>query len=82
LVIIGIHTQLGKEKLPEFLAHNDLPYLIAVDHDGRTSETYRIGGYPTIAVVDRKGILREFDPVDIEATIATLLAEAPHAAAR
>jgi len=79
LVTIGVHTQLAKEGLPDFLAENDLPYLIAVDHGGTTAETYRVTGYPTIAVVDRKGVLKEFNPADLEATIKGLLAEIPMA---
>jgi thiol-disulfide isomerase/thioredoxin len=75
LVTIGVHTQVGKENLPEFLAKNDLPYPIAVDHGAKTAEAYRVTGYPTITVVDREGILRGFDPTDLEATIRVLLAE-------
>jgi len=75
LVVIGIHTQAGKQDLPSFLAQNEVPYLIAVDYDNRTSEAYRVTGYPTIALVDRRGILRAFDPIDTEKTVITILAE-------
>jgi len=75
LVVIGIHTQAGKEDLPSFLAQNDVPYLIAVDYDNRTSEAYRVTGYPTMALVDRKGILRAVDPLDLEKDVIGLLAK-------
>lgn len=75
LVVIGVHTQSAKEDLPSFLSHNDLPYLIAVDYNNKTPEAYRVAGYPTIALIDRKGVLRAFDPGGLEKSIVALLAE-------
>jgi thiol-disulfide isomerase/thioredoxin len=75
LVVIGIHTQAGKQDLPSFLSQNDVPYLIAVDYDSRTSEAYRVTGYPMIALVDRQGILRAVDPPDLEKEVVGLLAK-------
>jgi len=75
LVVIGIHTQAGKQNLASFLAQNDVPYLIAVDYDNRTAEAYRVTAYPMIALVDRKGILRAVDPLDLEKEVIGLLAK-------
>jgi len=77
LVVIGIHTQACKQDLPEFLEQHDVPYLIAVDHDDRTSEMYRVPGYPMIALVDRKGILRAIDPLNLEEKVVELLGGTP-----
>lgn len=80
LVVIGIHTQASKQDLPSFLTQNNVPYLIAVDYDNRTAEAYRVTGYPMIALVDRKGILRAVDPLDLEKEVTGLLAKTPEQA--
>jgi thiol-disulfide isomerase/thioredoxin len=74
LVVIGIHTQAGKENLPSFLAQNEVPYLVAVDRDNKTAEAYRVTGYPTVALIDRKGILSAIDPSGLEKAVEALLA--------
>jgi thiol-disulfide isomerase/thioredoxin len=75
LVVIGVHTQAGKEALGAFLSGNDLPYFVAVDYGQRTNEMYRVSGYPTVAVIDKKGLIRAVNPQDLEHTITTLLSE-------
>ncbi len=82
LVVIGIHTQDKKQDLPSFLTQNSVPYLIGVDSDNKTAEAYRVTGYPTIALIDRKGVLRAVDPHDLEQEVVGLLGKVPEQTAR
>jgi len=58
LVIIGVHTQRGKDDIAEFIAKESIEYLIAVDNQDKTAEMYKVWGYPTAVMVDQKGLIR------------------------
>ena len=62
LVIIGVHTQRGKQDIGEFLAKESIEYLIAVDYQDKTAEMYEVWGHPTVVVVDQKGLIRGVNP--------------------
>lgn len=77
LVVIGIHTQLKKEGIAEFICANKVPYLIAVDFQGKTAEAYNVFGYPTICIIDQKGVIRSVNPKKerLESLVKSLLQE-------
>jgi len=75
LEIIGVHTYHFKHAIPEFLSRTPLPYTIAVDNNEQTREAYHVTTYPTLVVIDRKGILRAIDPKNLEDAVKTLLSE-------
>lgn len=62
LVVIGVHTQLKKEDIPEFISKEAVPYIVGVDYQNRTAEMYHVSGYPTMFIIDRKGLIRVVDP--------------------
>ena len=75
LVIIGVHTQHGKEDIFQFVTKESIGYLIAVDYQGKTAEMYKVWAYPTTVVIDQKGLIRAVNPVEenCEKLIVSLL---------
>lgn len=74
MVFIGVH---GDEWEEAVKAVDELPieFPITNDVDGTTLRAYGIEYYPTVYVIDKKGLLREMDPADLEAVVQELLAE-------
>ncbi len=77
LTVIGVHTPLKKEDIAEFISKNNVKYLVATDYEGKTAEIYNVFGYPTIIVIDRKGLIRAVNPEEgqLESLIVSLLQE-------
>jgi hypothetical protein len=51
--------------------------LVATDYDGKTAEIYNVFNYPTIIVIDRKGLIRAVNPEEekLESLLVSLLRE-------
>jgi len=62
LVVVGVHTPLEKEGIPEFITQKEVGYPIAVDREGKTAERYGVYYYPTLVVIDRTGRVRSVNP--------------------
>ncbi len=62
LVVIGVHTQLKKKDIPEFISKEAVPYIVGVDYQNKTAEMYHVSGYPSMFIIDRKGLIRAVDP--------------------
>ena len=75
LLVIGVHSSLQREQLPAFLDRRPIPYPVGIDHHDRTAERFNLYGYPSIYVIDQKGVLRAVDPPDLDKFIETLLKE-------
>lgn len=75
LVLIGIHCDPDKKKRDEAVKKNALTYPVCQDVKDATAKAYQIDGYPTVFVIDKKGIVRSVDPTDLEAEIKKRLAE-------
>jgi hypothetical protein len=82
LVIVGVHTPWGAEKLKEFVKEKEITYVVALDSspDGRAGKTlakYQVDSFPDYYFIDRKGILRYADAANATAedAIQELLAE-------
>jgi hypothetical protein len=82
LVVIGVHTPYGAEKLKEFVKEKELNYLVALDQSpdgkkGKTIEKYMVDSFPDYYFIDRKGVLRYADCANrsAEDAIQELLAE-------
>lgn len=58
LEIVGVHTNTGADKLEEFVAKKEVQWPNIVDTAGRLKTDYRVPHFPSIYLVDRKGILR------------------------
>lgn len=63
----------------EFVKEHGVTYPTLMDVDGKLSATYEVSAFPTIALIDKKGVLRYlqsgFDEDAVTAQIKTLLAE-------
>lgn len=62
LIVIGVHTQLKKQDIPEFISKEAVPYIVGVDYQNKTAEMYHVSGYPTMFIIDRKGLIRVVEP--------------------
>lgn len=62
LVVIGVHTQLKKQDIPEFISKRAITYLVGVDYQDKTAEMYHIYAYPIMFIINRKGVIRAIDP--------------------
>ena len=77
LVLIGVHTQRGSEKMAKLAKDVGINYPIAVDRNGKTVAAYAVDSYPDYYVIDRSGKLRFADlgNADLDRAIEMLLAE-------
>ena len=59
LVILGVHdSRRGASKIKELASQYKLNYPLFVDNDTRSQKAWNVEFWPTIAVVDRAGIVR------------------------
>lgn len=78
LVVIGIHSGRGADKLAAFLKEREMENPVAVEGpEKRNERAYVISGYPTFTFIGRDGRVRYADvlPDSLETAAATLLAE-------
>jgi thiol-disulfide isomerase/thioredoxin/Leucine-rich repeat (LRR) protein len=77
LVILGVHTASGAEKMPEYVAEHKIGWPTAVDVDKTTADAWRVTSYPTLYLVDRWGNLRMAGIYrdDAEGAVVELLGE-------
>ena len=79
LVLIGVHSKSGSDKMEAFVEEQGIDYPVAVDREDKTMEAYGGNSYPDYFVIDRAGNLRFADLAnsELERAVATLLAEEP-----
>lgn len=77
LVVIGVHTTNGGDKMAAFVAEQKIDYPVAIDVDDQTTKAFAVDSYPDYYLIDRAGNLRVADLKNdaLDAAIATLLAE-------
>lgn len=78
LAIVGVDELESAQKARGFLAEYHLPYVAAIDTDGKIAHDYGSPGLPTHVFIDRKGVVRlirygEMEPSDIETAIKSIL---------
>jgi hypothetical protein len=74
LVLIGIHGDPKREEALAAMKSAGVTYPNAIDDGERTQEAYEVPGYPTYVLIDREGVVREYDPEDLEAAVERMLA--------
>lgn len=83
LVVIGVHTTNGGEKMAAFVEEQKITYPVAIDVDQTTTSAFAVDSYPDYYLIDRAGNLRVADLKNgaLDDAIGVLLAEpAPKAA--
>lgn len=76
MVLLGIHCDKWPDALKAAKKHGiDYPITNAVAQI--SPKAYAIDGYPTVFVIDRKGIVRFVDPENLEASVRMLIKEKP-----
>lgn len=58
LAILAIHTKNSADKLPALVEKEGVKYPICVDENGATVKKYKVTGFPTYVLVDKKGVVR------------------------
>lgn len=77
LVILGVHTTNGAEKMSDYVAKEKIEWPVAVDVSKNTVQSWKVESYPTLSLIDRSGTLR-FAGIyrgDIERAVVQLLNE-------
>lgn len=79
LVIIGVHTTNGGDKMAEMAKSSAIPYPLAIDVNNVTKNAFAVDSYPDYYLIDRAGNLRVADLSngDLERAVEILLAESP-----
>jgi len=78
LVVIGVHDSArGAENIPEAMTANKINYPIAIDDAAKSVRAWKVGFWPTYAVIDRKGVVRALGlkPNNVRAVVEKLLKE-------
>lgn len=77
LVVIGVHTTSGADKMPAFVDEQKITYPVCIDVDNATTKAFAVDSYPDYYLIDRAGKLRVADLQNgaLDAAIAVLLAE-------
>jgi hypothetical protein len=74
LVFLGIHCDEWDGAL-KVARDESIEYPLTNDVDGKTQVAYGVEGYPTIIVVDKKGVVRHIDPPNLDEAVKELLKE-------
>ena len=53
LVLIGVHTTNGSEKMAAYAETEKIPFPICIDVGGSTVESFAVDSYPDYYVIDR-----------------------------
>ena len=77
LVIIGVHTTNGGEKMAEFVKKESIPWAVALDVDDKTVKAFAVDSYPDYYLIDRSGKLRVADLAndEVDRVVEVLLKE-------
>ena len=77
LVLLGIHSTNGGEKMKEFVEKKKITYPVAVDKAGATVKAFGGNSYPDYFLIDRAGNLRFADLAngELDRAVDFLLAE-------
>src|SRR5262245_20461797 len=77
--LIGVNSDSDREQLKRVLLRERITWRSFWDGgspDGPIARQWQIDGWPSIWVIDHKGVIRYRDPDDLDQAVETLLAEA------
>ncbi len=79
VIVLGICTSSGQEKFGQVIREHGIRYPVARDPSERTKQAWGIRSYPSLALVDRNGIVRAIGltPSRAGMAVAELLKEQP-----
>ncbi|MFH1855818.1 MAG: TlpA disulfide reductase family protein [Candidatus Omnitrophota bacterium] len=58
IIVLYIDVQENENAAKVLIEKYDIPYPVLLDKDGKVASEYKILGFPTILIVDKKGIIR------------------------
>ena len=79
--LIGINSDEDREALKKVIQKESLAWrsFWDVNTSGPIATSWNINGWPTIYVLDHKGVIRSINPQDMDKTIEELVVEAEKA---
>lgn len=75
LVLLGVHSDKNAASGLKIAKQKKITYPVVQDIGNKTNDAYKIQGYPTVIVVDKKGIVRFVYPKDLDKVVKQLLKE-------
>ena len=77
LVILGVHSQQGADRILQFLESNPKDWANIVDRDKSLEKSYHVDRFPALYLVDKRGHIRVAQPhvVGLEDAVKRLLEE-------
>ena len=77
LVVLGVHTTNGADKMPAFVEEQQITYPMCIDIDNATTSGFAVDSYPDYYLIDRAGNLRVADLQNsaLDDAVVALLAE-------
>lgn len=77
LVILGVHTTNGGEKMAAYVEEEKIPWPVAIDEDKQTVTAFAVDSYPDYYLIDRSGKLRFADLAnsEVDRAVESLLEE-------
>ena len=77
LVVLGVHTTNGADKMPAFVEEQKITYPVCIDVDNATTNGFAVDSFPDYYLIDRAGNLRVADLQNgaLDDAIVALLAE-------
>jgi cytochrome oxidase Cu insertion factor (SCO1/SenC/PrrC family) len=73
LVLIAVHCDPDVAKRDATVKSRKVTYPVAQAIGDKSPKDYRINGYPTVYLIDRKGVIRSVDPPDLEKAVKAIL---------
>jgi peroxiredoxin len=76
LVVLGVNA--GEREDPkklarQFVEQHGVTYPTVMDTEGEVSEAYQVSSFPTVALIDRKGVLQYLEPGFDDLAVVTRL---------
>ena len=75
LVLVGVHGDEDTAKAKSTAKEKKVAYPVVQFDPKVTLRNYRVMGFPTVFVIDKKGRVRFVDPPDLDAAVKKLLKE-------
>ena len=77
LVVLGVHSTSDSSKGKEYIESNNIDWAVALDDSDQTANAYHVPGWPSLYLIDKRGVVRIARPLpdELDDVIQMLLAE-------
>ncbi len=74
--LVGVNTDSDLDTIRQVVADKNLTWRSFYDGSGEISKSYGINAFPTIILIDEKGVIQEINPRDLDHSIEQLVGQA------